>query len=83
MVIKSNSFNKNVSKLTQSSHENELAPKYYLYYHIHSNKHPGCLDKSTSVRAYLIQNYWKDQPKKWVIKTVFRIIPSNITGGKI
>ena len=54
--------------------------KYACYApdHIHSNKSQGRLDKSFWVSAYLFSYLLKGWTQKWMILTIFRVIPSHI-----
>ena len=54
---------------------------YNSVYRIHSNKRPGCLDKSFWVGTYWFQYCWKVRPKKWMIFALFRLIHSHTEVG--
>ena len=47
-------------------------------YHIHSNKRPGHLDKLFRVGAYLFQYLLQGSTQKFMIFTIFRLIPNHI-----
>ena len=45
---------------------------------LYSSKHPGCLDKSIRVGAYLFYYLLQELTRKWMILAGFRLIASHI-----